>query len=362
MTRRSRARAPDVARIASVVQRLAVLLAAGVAPVSAWGYLREGEVAQRIADDASRGTPIPDAIVAALLGAQPPVPDAESAAWRGLATAWAVATEAGAPLAPTLREFAGSLRSLAQAQREIHLALAAPAATAKLVMALPLVGVLFGMVLGFNTFATLTSTPIGLACLVIGGGLMLAAAAWNRTLVRTAQPRDLTPGLEFDLVAIAVSGGAALDRSRASVERAIATYGPSAAASPTDSRAVFRAQRPHPAGDRGTGVHRTMARHSDGQRSDSPDADEQLTGVDEQLTGVDAVLDLSRRAGVPAAELLRSEAEEARRSARAEVQERASTLAIKLMLPLGLCVLPAFMVLGVFPLLVTVITSTVSQF
>jgi tight adherence protein B len=44
------------------------------------------------------------------------------------------------------------------------------------------------------------------------------------------------------------------------------------------------------------------------------------------------------------------------------VQERASTLAIKLMLPLGLCVLPAFMVLGVFPLLVSVITSTVNQF
>ena len=56
------------------------------------------------------------------------------------------------------------------------------------------------------------------------------------------------------------------------------------------------------------------------------------------------------------------QAEEARRTARAEVQERASTLAVKLMLPLGLCVLPAFMVLGVFPLLVTVITSTVSQF
>jgi tight adherence protein B len=355
VTRRSRARAPDVARIASVVQRLAVLLAAGVAPVSAWGYLREGEVAQRIADDASRGTPIPDAIVAALLGAQPPVPDAESAAWHGLATAWAVATEAGAPLAPTLREFAGSLRSLAQAQREIHLALAAPAATAKLVMALPLVGVLFGMVLGFNTFATLTSTPIGLACLVIGGGLMLAAAAWNRALVRTAQPRDLTPGLEFDLVAIAVSGGAALDRSRASVERAIATYGVAPPSRPTGARAASRARPPHPARDRGARVHRTVARHSDGRRADSPDAEEQLTGVD-------AVLDLSRRAGVPAAELLRSEAEEARRSARAEVQERASTLAIKLMLPLGLCVLPAFMVLGVFPLLVSVITSTVNQF
>jgi tight adherence protein B len=337
--RRTRTPAPDVARIASVVQRLAVLLAAGVAPVSAWGYLREGSLSERIADDAARGTPIPDAIITALDRAEPPLPPPEDAAWRGLATAWAVATDAGAPLAPTLREFAGSLRSLAQAQREIHLALATPAATARLVMALPVVGVLFGMLLGFNTLATLTTTPVGLVCLGVGGGLMGAAAAWNRALVRTAQPRDLTPGLDYDLVAIAVSGGASLDRSRASVDHALATYG----ARPIATQRSESAKHSEPA--------KTVAFATGTAESESP-----------ELTGVDAVLDLSRRAGVPAAELLRSEAEEARRSARADAQERASTLAVKLMLPLGLCVLPAFMVLGVFPLLVTIITSTVSQF
>jgi tight adherence protein B len=352
VSRRATTPAPDVARIASVVQRLAVLLSAGVAPVSAWGYLREGVVAQRIADDTARGTPIPDAIVAALEVAQPPRALAEETAWRGLATAWAVATEAGAPLAPTLREFAGSLRSLAQAQREIHLALATPAATAKLVMALPVVGVLFGMLLGFNTFATLTTTPVGLICLVVGGGLMLAAAAWNRALVRTAQPHDLTPGLEFDLMAIAVSGGAALDRSRLSVDTAIATYGIGPPAAPGATTRTPPSSRPNPA----RAASRTAHRSSAAARAPA------LLEEAHDLAGVDAVLDLSRRAGVPAAELLRSEAEEARRTARAEVQERASTLAVKLMLPLGLCVLPAFMVLGVFPLLVTVITSTVTQF
>jgi tight adherence protein B len=102
--RRTKAAAPDVARIAAVVQRLAVLLAAGVAPVSAWGYLREGALSERIADDAARGTPIPDAIIIALTRAEPLLPPPDDAAWRGLATAWAVATDAGAPLAPTLRE------------------------------------------------------------------------------------------------------------------------------------------------------------------------------------------------------------------------------------------------------------------
>jgi tight adherence protein B len=297
-----RARAPNIARVAGVVQRLAVLLAAGVAPVAAWGYLREGALPARVAATAS-GQDVPNAIVAALGLA----PAAEAPAWRGLATAWAVATDAGAPLAPTLRDFAGSLRDLGEAQREIAVALAAPVATARLVMALPAVGVVFGIALGFNTLGMLFTTPVGWGCLGVGGTLMFAASRWNRRLVRSAQPRSLTPGLEFDLVAIGVSGGAALDRARASV-----------------------------------GV--ALDRYSEVRSLDSPD--------------IDAVLDLSRRAGVPAADLLRSEATERRREARAEVQERAQALSVRLMIPLGVCVLPAFMVLGVLPLLVSVIGST----
>ncbi|MBH0110832.1 hypothetical protein I6E81_11695 [Salinibacterium sp. NG22] len=40
----------------------------------------------------------------------------------------------------------------------------------------------------------------------------------------------------------------------------------------------------------------------------------------------------------------------------------AAALSVRLMLPLGLCVLPAFMVLGVLPLMVAVISSTVAGF
>jgi tight adherence protein B len=301
-----KARAPTVAVVAGVVQRLAVLLAAGVPPVSAWGYLREGELTTLIATRAAAGEDIPRCIVDELGG----LPEVEAMAWRGLAMAWAVATDAGASLAPTLRDFAESLRDLAQAQRDITVALAAPVATARLVMALPLIGVLFGMVLGFNTLGTLFTTPIGWACLVLGCGMMWLASRWNRRLVRSAQPRDLTPGLEFDLTAIAVSGGGSLDRARASVAAVTERFG--------------------------TPVAEPVEASND----------------------LDAVLDLSRRAGVPAAELLRSEASERRRAARADVQERAQALSIRLMLPLGVCVLPAFMVLGVVPLLVSVITST----
>ena len=298
-----RPNASNLARTAAVVQRLAVLLAAGVAPAAAWGYLREGDLPERIAARVHTGADIPESIrdEAATLPASDALP------WRGLAAAWCVATDAGAPLAPTLRQFAKSIRDLAQSQREITIALAAPVATARLVVALPPVGMLFGLVLGFNTIGTLFTTPIGWACLVIGTALLLAAAIWNRKLVRSAQPRDLTPGIEFDLTAIAVAGGGALDRARASVDQAMRRFG----------------------------IERVA-----------------------EDDGVLAVLELSRRAGVPAADLLRSEADERRRVARAEVQRRAQELAIRLMLPLGVCVLPAFMILGVIPLLVTVVAST----
>ena len=307
---RSAAPAPRLDAVASTVQRLAVLLTAGVTPASAWEYLDRdaSAIIESVAVLAARGTPVGDAVLASA----EKVPASERPAWRALAAAWQVATEAGAPLAPSLRSFASSLRSLSDAQREIAVALAAPVATARLVTALPAVGIVFGMLLGFNTLAVLFGTVPGAVCLVVGVVLMLVARTWNRRLVAGAQPSDLAPGLRCELTAIAVSGGGALDRAVASVDRALAAGGLAADAT-----------------DRAT---------------------------------VEAVLGLSRRAGVPAGELLRSEAEETRRAARADAAARASVLGVRLMLPLGLCILPAFMVLCVAPLLIAVVTSTISGF
>lgn len=294
---------PDLSAIAATVQRLAVLLAAGTTPIAAWGYLGDGPVSTAVARAATRGIAIPEAIAVAAVATQP----SERNIWCAVAAAWAVATEAGAPLAPTLLELSNSVRDLAQSEREVAVALASPVATARLVLALPAVGLLFGMLLGFNTLGTLFTTPTGWACIVIGAGLLVAASRWNRRMVRSAQPRDSTPGLELDLLAIAVAGGGALDRARAAVSGALTRY---------------------------------------------------LGTSQVENAGVETVLELSRRAGVPAAALLRSEAVETRRAARADVAERAQALSVRLMIPLGVCVLPAFMILSVVPLVITVIGST----
>ena len=287
-----------------MVQRIAVLVGAGVTPAAAWGYLgRDGE---EVASAIAAGNDVPECIAG-----QSASPQA-ARAWSAVAVAWRVASEAGAPLAGTLREFAAALRTTEQIERNVWSSLAAPRATARLVLVLPVIGVLFGAVLGFDTMHVLFATGPGLICLVAGLGLVGMALAWNRRLLASARPTGHLAGLRCDLMAIALSGGASLDRAAATVDAAM-------------------------------------------ERSPGAGA---LAERDRDARAVDAVLDLSRRAGVPAAELLRSAADEARRAAAAEAERRAAVLGVRLMLPLGVCILPAFMLLGVVPLLLAVVSST----
>lgn len=333
--RHERAHAPPaIETVAAVTERLAVLLAAGVAPVSAWAYLGDctgSAVVRRVAATAAAGGDIADALALAaggLSGPQAPrhvvrrsagesaaasVPRSQTDvadAWRGLAAAWFVATESGAPLAQSLRGLAASFRALGQTQRDLAVALAGPAATARMVMALPVVGVLFGMGLGFNTLQALFATLPGLICLTVGALLMWVGILWNRRMLRSATPTDHTPGLAIDLMAVAMSGGGSLARARRLVDEARERF---------------------------------------------------LENADGDAEEIQGVLSLAERAGVPAAELLRSEADARRRDARSAGQQAAASLAVRLMMPLGVCVLPAFMVVGVAPLLLAIVSSTVSS-
>ena len=69
------------------------------------------------------------------------------------------------------------------------------------------------------------------------------------------------------------------------------------------------------------------------------------------------VLRLSQRAGIPAAELLKATAALARHRARIDGRLRAARLSSRLLLPLGICTLPAFLLLGVAPMLLSVMST-----
>lgn len=301
--------------IAALTERLAVLLTAGVPVSSAWGHLGggpdggDGSVAGT-ADDAvlaaaahaaAQGDPVAPAIASATM-TQPEA----SASWPVLAAAWGVAEESGAPLAVSLRDLAAGLRDEAQLRREVRTALAGPAASARLVTALPLLAVGFGATLGFDTIAVLFANPLGLACLLIGSVLLWAGRRWNASLAARASRGRGDSGLELELLAVALSSGASIERARATVDRAMADH--------------------------------RLIRHD--------------------ARGIDAMLALAERAGAPVAELLRAEAFRLRRAARAAGAERAAALGVRLMVPLGVCVLPSFVLLGVAPLMISVVSGT----
>ena len=293
--------------VARVVQRLAVLLDAGIAPVSAWQHAAAGSGSAVATAVVGRGG-VGRELAEHLLEARVLAPAAERSAWSALAAAWWVAVESGAPLAPTLRRFAETLRALAQSAREVEVALAGPVATSRIVLALPGVGLLFGGLLGFDALRILVTTPAGWVTSAIGLLLVAGGFRWNRRLVAAARAVDATPGLALELLAIAVAGGASVDRSRRLVEVTLA-----------------EAQLPPLGGE------------------------------------ADAVLAFSRAAGVPAAAMLQAEAEELRRTARSQAQRRAAELGTRLLLPLGLCILPAFIALGVAPIVLAIVSSTAAS-
>ncbi|MFK3836357.1 type II secretion system F family protein [Microbacterium sp. NPDC087868] len=278
---------------ATSVQTLAVLLQAGAMPTVAWRHLAEtgDRHAIAIVSRIDAGEPIAAAI------------EAEGGVWVDLAAAWEIATTVGAPLAEVLRTLAETLRDAASAADDVRIALAEPAGTARLLLWMPLAGLLLGFALGFDTIGVITRNPIGAACVLAGGALVLLARAWTASLLRRARPSPGTPGMRAELVAVALAGGASIDRA--------------------------------------LGLLDAVGSIAHGGEDRVPD-----------------VLELSRAAGVPAVELLRASAAQERHTSRVEGRLRASRLSTRLLLPLGVCTLPAFLLLGVAPMLLSVLTST----
>ncbi|WP_238147543.1 MULTISPECIES: type II secretion system F family protein [Micrococcaceae] len=70
------------------------------------------------------------------------------------------------------------------------------------------------------------------------------------------------------------------------------------------------------------------------------------------------VLGFAVRTGAPSSSLLRARAGQMRRSEHREAEKLAAALGVRLVLPLGLCSLPAFICLGVIPVLIGLMPTT----
>ena len=298
-------------RAAGTLDRVATLVAAGVPPPRAWE----------------------------LVGG---LPRDTGPACEDVAVVLRVAERTGAPLAETLRALAAALRRSAASDRAIRVALAGPRTSARVVLALPFFGLALGMTWGSGAVEVLVGSPVGWACVVVAGMLVLLGRGWSARLVRAATPDGHVAGILLDAWAVAVSGGGSWIAAGTAVQAAVAAAGSSDAAGSSAAAGS--------SSDAGSAAAASSSAASSSSWGGAAGDD---------VARLREVLDLAGRAGVPAGGLLRRAAEDVRDDAAADGLAAAERLAVRLVLPLGVCVLPAFVLVGVVPVVAGVLSSTV---
>lgn len=165
-------RRPQTPDVNEVVTEVATRLRSGVAPAEAWAAAAE----RRGLPTSMRGD-LPEALLALPGGA----------GTAGALAATRLAAELGAPLADMLDGCAAGILAAQEAEVARSLALAGPIASARLLAAMPLVGLCLGVLVGADPVGQLLGGGLGTAA---GGAGVLAAgagAAWSRALVRRAR-------------------------------------------------------------------------------------------------------------------------------------------------------------------------------
>jgi tight adherence protein B len=106
---------------------------------------------------------------------------------RGLAACWTLCSGAGAGLAAAVEQLELAERDAEDRRRAVRAELAGPRATARMLAALPLLGLALAAAMGAEPLRFLLGTPLGLACLTGGVALDLLGLAWTSRLVRRAE-------------------------------------------------------------------------------------------------------------------------------------------------------------------------------
>jgi tight adherence protein B len=194
-----------------------------------------------------------------------------------------------------------------QSRAQVQLALAAPKATTRLVLWLPLAALVLGQFSGIGSIEVFFKNSIAVFSVVFGLILLLAANLWSSRLLRKVQPKT-DDFIVFDAMALCLSAGLSLSFSRARVcEKYIAHF----------SRAVS----------------------------------------DSSMAEVDELVAMSEQLGAPIAKLLIERANELRANADYKKLEAIEKLSIKLLWPLGALVLPAFVFIAVTPMAISLLTK-----
>jgi tight adherence protein B len=240
-----------------------------------------------------------------------------------------VATAAGASTADLLEAVIEAVTDAQETDDARAAAVAGPRSSARLLQFLPALGLALGAAMGARPLAVLFGGGLGTVALAAGVGLVGLGRLWSGALIRAAGRAGGAEPLAAAVLAAALRAGLP-------VPAALAQVG---AAWPGATGIALR----H--------VGEALARGQSWDMAwEAAAADVSNREFIESLRGA---LWLVWNSGVEAAPLLDSLRARLGRAERRRLTEAAARLGVHLMAPLGLCYLPAFVALGLAPVLLS---------
>ena len=246
---------------------------------------------------------------------------------------------AGAPLATSLERAAEHAEERIDALLGRQSALAAPRATGRILSWLPLLGLGLGVLMGSDPVGVLTGSVLGALTGLLGLGLAFAGRRWTAALVHRAEVESAASnGAEQTSNMPPVDTALVLELLAAQLRAGLA---PLAAlgtlAEALNSRALHTVCQRLQMGSNWGSAWSGSAAGTFGELRDA---------LAPAYTG-----------GAPSTALLLSLADAHRLSERRAAERAAGKLSVALVVPLGLCSLPAFICLGIMPILISLLPT-----
>lgn len=221
---------------------------------------------------------------------------------------WGLAFQIGGPITLTLERLAEVFDRQQKNLSEIQLAFAGPQATARLVSWLPLAALALAQLVGMNPLGAITGSIAGLVSVLLGAGLLAVGQRWSKRLLEKADSKTLDPGAFIDAVLIGLQAGLPLRKSEAAAKEHF--------------KVVFQ---------------------------------QEVTEKD--IAVIKSVAELARDSGAALTRILAAEADQLREQERYEISEKIARLGIRLMIPLGVAVLPAFILIAIVPIAISLLSN-----
>ncbi|WP_084128772.1 hypothetical protein [Demequina sp. NBRC 110055] len=268
---------------------------------------------------------------------RPVVPGADAVVTRALAAAATLADEGGMPLAAVLRRVLAVLHAREEAADAREAALAGPRMSARVLGWLPLAGLGLAAALDPGALRLVALTPLGWMLLAGAGLLTWVGRRWTRALLARAEPpgTELPAPLVLALVDAVLAAG--IDVPGTLMRIGVVLGG-------ADGEALVA-----------TGEQ--LAHGAPWDEAWSGADAEDLTGAEGLAGAVRQALQAAHLAGASAGPALAAAIDQAVREDKRAGQKAAAELSVTLALPLTLCLLPAFILVGVVPLIVAVVAS-----